>query len=127
MAAGIRECMDSVIMITPATADPIVIGSSALANYRNRAAPGERSLLAESTPPAPRNSGAGDNDAFPRQEPPVTPPVDEERYGAASMFAAAVIAGNLPPMPTTMEELIMRIGSAPIPPESEARLKDLLA
>ena len=119
--------MDSVVMITAATVDPIVIGSSALANYRNRPTTGERSLLAESTPPAPRNSGADDKGAFPRQEPPVTPPVDEERHGAASMFAAAVIAGNLPPVPTTMEELIMRIGSAPIPPESEARLKDLLA
>ena len=119
--------MDSVVMITPATADPIVIGTSAAASYRNRPQMGERSLLPESAPPAPRSSRAGDNGTFPRQDPPPAPPLENDHYGAASMFAAAVIAGNLPPAPTTMEELIMRIGSIPIPPESEARLKDLLA
>lgn len=43
------------------------------------------------------------------------------------MFAAAVIAGALPPTPQSMDELIRRIGSSEIPPESEARLKDILA
>lgn len=43
------------------------------------------------------------------------------------MFAAAVIAGAMPPAPTTIEEVIMRIGSIPLPPESEARLKDMIA
>lgn len=114
-------------MITAATADPVQISSSALASFRTRPGAGERSLLPESTPPAPRNAGAGDNGTFPRQEPPAQPAPEEQNSVAASMFAAAVIAGALPPVPTTMEELIMRIGAIPIPPESEARLKDLLA
>lgn len=124
--AGIRECMDSV-MITATTADPGQLASSALASYRPRTTPGERSMLPESTPPVPQNPGAGDNGTFPQQQPPAQPPLEAERYGAASMFAAAVIAGKMPPVPTTIEELVMRIGSIPLPPESEARLKDLLA
>lgn len=113
-------------MITAVTADPIIT-SSALAGYRTRTTTGERSLLPDSPPPAPKGSSSSDSDAFPRQDKPAQPLPEQDRYGAASMFAAAVIAGNLPPVPTTMEELILRIGSIPIPPESEARLKDLLA
>ena len=107
-------------MITAVTADPIV-SSSLLAGYRNRPSIGERSLSPESPPPATKSSSAGDNGTFPQPEP------QPERPDAGSMFAAAVIAGALPPVPTTMEELILRIGAIPIPPESEARLKDLLA
>ena len=107
-------------MITAVTADPIV-SSSLVAGYRNRPTTGERTLLPESPPPAPKNSSASDNGTFPQPDP------QPARPDAGSMFAAAVIAGALPPVPTTMEELIMRIGSIPIPPESQARLKDLLA
>ena len=114
-------------MITAVTADPVVIGSSAMASYRHRPNMGERGLLPDHTPPAPKNSSASDNGAFPRQDQPATPAPEQQNSVAASMFAAAVIAGALPPVPTTMEELIMRIGAIPIPPESEARLKDLLA
>lgn len=116
-------------MITAITADPLSIGSIGLSDYRSRPAAGERSILPDSTPPAPKNSGASDNGTFPQQQPqPEPPPLpQEERYGAASMFAAAVIAGAMPPAPTTIEEVIMRIGSIPLPPESEARLKDLIA
>ena len=113
-------------MITAVAADPI-ISSSGLAGYRTRPTFGERSLLPDSPPPPPKNSSASDNGAFPRQESPVEPQAEQDRADAGSMFAAAVIAGALPPVPTTMEELIKRIGSIPIPPESEARLKDLLA
>ena len=124
-------------MITAITADPLSTSSIGLSSYRMKPLDGERSVLPDSTPPAPKNSSASDNGtfprgdsaAFPRQEPPaeLAPQPDHERYGAASMFAAAVIAGAMPPAPTTIEEVIMRIGSIPLPPESEARLKDLLA
>ena len=117
-------------MITAAVAtDPIAASSSASANYRARQqVPGERTLLPQSTPPVPSNTTASDNGSFPRPAPQIPQPAPEpERYGAASMFAAAVIAGNMPPVPTTMEELVMRIGSIPLPPEAEARLKDLIA
>lgn len=116
-------------MITAVAADPVQMASNALAGLRARPISGERSLLPESTPPVPQNSGANENGTFSEQKPPVQQPAaaEPERYGVASMFAAAVIAGTLPPAPTTIEELVMRIGSIPIPPESEARLKDLLA
>ena len=114
-------------MITAVTADPILVSSGAAASYRPRPVVGEHSLLPDSTPPAPENPSSSEQGSFPRKEAPPAPPPEQERYGAASMFAAAVIAGNLPPVPTTIEELVMRIGSIPIPPESEARLKDLLA
>lgn len=117
-------------MISAITADPLSTSSIGLSDYRNRPASGERSMLPDSTPPAPKNSSASDNGTFPRQPPAEQQPQPQpegERYGAASMFAAAVIAGAMPPAPTTVEEVIMRIGSIPLPPESEARLKDLIA
>lgn len=117
-------------MITAITADPLSTSSIGLSDYRSRFASGERSLLPESTPPAPKNSSASDNGTFPRQPQPDQPPQPQPQpdpYGAASMFAAAVIAGAMPPAPTSVEEVIMRIGSIPLPPESEARLKDLIA
>jgi len=114
-------------MITAITADPLAIGSAGISNYRGRPVLGERSVLPGSALPAPKNSSAGDNGTFPHKDPPAQPDPEQERYGAASMFAAAVIAGAMPPAPKTIEEVIMRIGLIPIPPEAEARLKDLLA
>lgn len=114
-------------MITAITADPLSTGSVGLHSYRAKPISGERSMLPDSTPPAPKNSTASDQGSFPRQDPPTEPAPEPERYGAASMFAAAVIAGAMPPAPTTIEEVIMRIGSIPLPPESEARLKDMIA
>lgn len=114
-------------MITAITADPLSTGSVGLPNYRIKPVDGERSVLPDSTPPAPKNSSSSDNGKFPRREPPAEPAPEPDHYGAASMFAAAVIAGAMPPAPTTIEEVIMRIGSIPLPPETEARLKDLIA
>jgi hypothetical protein len=114
-------------MITAITADPLSTGSVGLSNYRTRPVEGERSVLPDSTPPAPKNSTSSDSGQFPRKDPPAEPAPEPEHFGAASMFAAAVIAGKMPPVPTTIEELIMRIGSIPLPPESEARLRDLIA
>jgi hypothetical protein len=114
-------------MITAVTADPLILASGSYANLRSRPTTGEQSLLPESPVPASRSGTSSENGSFPEREPSGRPPAEEKKYGAASMFAAAVIAGRLPPAPTTMEELIKRIGSVPLPPEAEARIKDLLA
>ena len=117
-------------MISAVATDPIAVSPTAAANYRPRHVEGERALLPQSAPPVPRNSTASENGGFPRpapQEPAPRPAPEVDHYGAASMFAASVIAGNMPPVPTTLEELVMRIGSIPLPPEAEARLKDLIA
>ena len=115
-------------MITAITAEPLSTSSVGLSDYRNRFASGERAMLPDSTPPAPKNSGASEHGRFSQEERKPTPPAPEPpRKDQSSMFAAAVIAGALSPRPQTMEELILRIGTSTIPEESEARLKDLLA
>lgn len=114
-------------MITPIVAEPLSTGSIGLSDYRNRLASGERSLLPDSTPPAPKSSGPGEHGQFPNGDRKDAPAPQEPNRDRTSMFVAAVIAGALSPKPQTMEELIKRIGASPIPVESEARLKDLLA
>jgi hypothetical protein len=53
----------------------------------------------------------------PRNTPAPSPPPGEA-------FAAAVIAGQLPPVPVTPEQLMQRLGSAWQPPASPLRLMD---
>lgn len=53
------------------------------------------------------------------------PPVLPSPPGEA--FAAAVIAGQLPPMPVTQEQLKQRLGAAWQPPTSALRLMDRVA
>lgn len=98
-----------------------------MADYRNRAEKGERPLLSDSTPAAPKDAGANNNGGTQRQTHPQSASADAPARDSSSMFAAAVIAGALPPTPQTMEQLMLRIGISPIPEESQARLKDLLA
>ncbi|KKB84846.1 hypothetical protein VW29_08380 [Devosia limi DSM 17137] len=107
--------------------DPVSPGNANMGDLRSRHQTGDRALLPDSAPPAPSSPETGDN--FPKrdgsrqeQERPAPPPPAP----AGSMFAAAVIAGNLPPRPETLDELFLRIGNAPIPPESELRLRDLV-
>lgn len=109
-------------MVSAIAPEPVHAGNTNLADTRYRPVVSERRVLADSAPATPKNPGANDNGEFPqrRQAPP------QERKDNSSMFAAAVIAGALPPTPQTMEELILRIGTSPIPQESEARLKDIL-
>jgi hypothetical protein len=113
-------------MISAIATDQPVAASSAI-EYRHRVLPGERSVLPDSTPPAPANSQARNNSSFDRDERRTPAQPEAPAQESASMFAAAVISGALPPVPQTMEQLIQRIGLSPIPEESQARLKDLLA
>ncbi|WIY51648.1 hypothetical protein O9Z70_09110 [Devosia sp. YIM 151766] len=105
---------------------PVSAGAANLQEYRNRSATGERTILPDSTARAkagaqPRNEQRQRD----RHQDAATPP-PPTRSGS-SKFAAAVIAGALPPTPKSMEELIRRIGASEIPSESEARLKDIMA
>lgn len=109
-------------MVARIAPDPIVVSTQSLTDFRSRQVTGERSLLQDSTPTAPRNADTGSRFPEPQAEPsePVTPPLPP-----GAMFAAAVIAGALSPRPMTLEEVYARIGSAWIPPESELQLRDL--
>lgn len=113
-------------MITAITPDLPTSGAN-LGDYRARPALGERSMLPDSVPAAPRSHRPGENRHFGDDKKRSAPEPDLPQKDQSSMFAAAVIAGALPPTPQTMEELIMRIGSSPIPAESQARLRDILA
>jgi hypothetical protein len=57
---------------------------------------------------------------------PVADPVPQEPVlPPGAMFAAAVVAGALPPYPESPEELLLRVGGqAWSPPDSELRLRD---
>lgn len=112
-----------------AALDPVSPGAAGMMEHRYRPATGERSVLPEGPK---RNADASRPHADPRHA-----AQQHGRQGAdtpalpaksgASHFAAAVIAGALPPTPQSMAELIRRIGASEIPEESQARLKDLLA
>jgi hypothetical protein len=114
-------------MITAITPEPAVSGTYSTGDYRFRSAMGERTVLADSAPPASKNSNASGDGKFPEGDRQAPPQPEPPRRDSSSMFAAAVIAGALSPTPKTMEELMLRIGTSTIPEESEARLKDLLA
>lgn len=113
-------------MVTAIAPEPISAGHTNVSDYRHRPASGERALLPQSAPALPRNAKTGEDraarDERSRDNEPEAPSRD-----SSAIFAAAVIAGALPPRPQTLSELFQRIGSATIPPESQARLKDLTA
>lgn len=114
-------------MVVNLAIEPVSPGSANLTEYRYRPAMGERTVLQDSTQKAPPSARPGDRErSFEKQAPAEQPPAEAERDRTAD-FAAAVIAGAMRPTPQSMEELLRRIGSAEIPQESQARLKDLLA
>jgi hypothetical protein len=115
-------------MISAITAELPLPGGAYMTDYRYRQPAGERPLLVDSTP-------AVKTSERPHLERKPLPPENAQqdaspepaRMDTSSMFAAAVIAGALPPVPQTMEQLILRIGVSTIPEEYEARIKDLIA
>ena len=116
-------------MVANLTVEPVSPGSTNLGEYRYRPAMGERTLLQDSTQKSPTSAKPGDREGklpFQRDQQRQERAAEPERDRTAD-FAAAVIAGALPPTPQSMEELIRRIGTAEIPQESQARLRDLLA
>lgn len=113
-------------MVTALAIEPVSSGTTNLQDYRHRPAMGERTLLPDGaaraqSSPQPRNEQRQQDR---RQE---AGPAPQSPRSGSSMFAAAVIAGSMPPTPQSMDELIRRIGISEIPPESEARLRDILA
>ncbi len=105
-------------MVARIASDPILVSTQSLTDLRSRQVTGERTLVQDSTPAAPKNADTGERFPDPEQQqaqperhepaPPLLPP--------GAMFAAAVIAGRLSPRPQTLEEVYVRIGSSWIPP-----------
>ena len=115
-------------MVLNLAVEPVSSGASQMSDFRYRPAMGERTVLPEGPQKPSGNAKPGDRESLPFGKKARTEdrPVEPERNRTAD-FAAAVIAGALSPTPQSMEELLRRIGSAEIPQESQARLKDLLA
>ena len=114
-------------MVYNLAVEPVSSGATQLTDYRYRPAMGERTILPEGPQKSPSNAKPGDRDrSFEKRAPAEQQPAEAERDRTAD-FAAAVIAGAMRPTPQSMEELLRRIGSAEIPEESQARLKDLIA
>lgn len=116
-------------MSTIIALEPVSPGHTGLSDYRYRSGAGERTVLPQglqqspdANQPGPDREDSTDNQQSPDRD--SNPPPTRSR---SADFAAAVIAGALPPTPTSMNELIRRIGTSEIPEESQARLKDLLA
>ena len=103
------------------------IAASAAIEYRPRPLTGERSILPDSAPPAPSTPRSYDDTQFAGgdQKAPAQPEPPAKQ--SSSSFAAAVLSGALSPAPQTMSQLFRRIGTSPIPEDSQARLKDLTA
>ncbi|MBJ3783908.1 hypothetical protein [Devosia sediminis] len=115
-------------MVLNLAVEPVSSGATQTADYRYRPAMGERTVLPEGPQKSAAGAKPGDRESLPFNKKPKADeqPPEPERNRTAD-FAAAVIAGALSPTPRSMEELLRRIGSAEIPQESQARLKDLLA
>ena len=115
-------------MVVSLAVEPVSSGVAHQTDYRYRPAMGERTVLPDSAQKSASSSKPGDRESLPfkKSSDEDTKPVEVER-NRSSDFAAAVIAGAMRPTPQSMEELLRRIGSAEIPEESQARLKDLLA
>jgi hypothetical protein len=114
-------------MISPIAPEPTLAANAHMADHRQRAAPQARPMLHGSAQKPPGGGSAHNDHPFtPDERQPPAAPESAPRDNSA-IFAAAVIAGALPPTPRNMAELVLRIGISTIPAESEARLKDLLA
>lgn len=113
-------------MITPVMPSAALSGTINLTDMRQRPPAGERPMLPDSAPTAPKTPTASNNGQFPEHDAQAGQSSLPDR-DRTSTFAAAVISGALSPTPQTMEQLIIRIGASIIPEESQARLKDLMA
>ena len=100
-------------------------GVTVIAEHRQRREPeprhpGETDRREETRDAADERHGGREQ---PNQPPPV---VDEETVPAETLFAAALIANELPHAMISPQELKLRAGHGWLPPDSPLRLKDKL-
>jgi len=88
-------------------AEPILAGA-ATADTRPRLAPGQATILPDSTTPARRAGLASDNRSRERQR--RNAPPAEPELPAGAMFAAAIAAETMPQHPEPHEEQLRRLG-----------------
>lgn len=99
--------------------EPINTGLGAVGDYRSRSLLGDShaaSDLPDAPPPPPPQ------DTLAQMLPHL--PAPPRAPGAA--FAAALLAGQLPPKPTSEREIMLRLGSANLPARGSLALHDRL-
>ncbi len=96
--------------------EPISTGLGAVGDYRSRSLLGDTHTPPEQQdpPPAP----------LPRPQAQILPPLPTPPAPPGSAFAAALLAGQLPPKPTSEREIILRLGSAELPAQGSLALHD---
>ena len=98
--------------------EPINTGLGAVADYRSRTLLGDSQMGSDqpdTPPPPPQNTLAQ-----------LLPPLPAPPHPPGSAFAAALLAGQLPPKPTSDREIILRLGSADLPAQGSLALHDRL-
>ena len=97
--------------------EPISTGLGAVADYRSRTLLGDSNTAPDQPdtppPPPPQNTLAQ-----------LLPPLPAPPPPPGSAFAAALLAGQLPPKPTSDREIILRLGSADLPAQGSLALHD---
>lgn len=106
--------------------EPIAMGTAVIGDYRPRANASARPVAVDRTPPQDieRKPLADDASAAETRLASTDAVAPEPALPPGAMFAAAVVAGALPPVPETPQQLLLRIGQSWLPPESELRLRD---
>jgi hypothetical protein len=101
---------------------PISTDVATVGDYRSRALLGDRR-----NPPDDKPGHQQDDEPALAPETPssVVQPTPGDAAGTA--FAAAVVAGGLPPKAQTAQEIYLRAGKAWSPPDSELHLTDRIA
>lgn len=98
--------------------EPINTGLGAVADFRSRTLLGNThsgSDQPDAPPPPPQQTLAQ-----------ILPPLPTPPRPPGSAFAAALLAGQLPPKPTSEREIILRLGSADLPAQGSLALHDRL-
>lgn len=106
-------------MITPVGLQPVIPRNSTF--QRNRHPAAQLPELHKDAHPNPDLPNSGDEAPVPDAAP------SEPEQHSSPTFTTALIANAYPAGSPHSEDIIRRLGTAPTPPESEARLKDLLA
>jgi hypothetical protein len=104
--------------------EPVNTAISTAADFRPRTALGDQQMIA---PGATGGGAPSTKEQSEAQQPRLAetlPPLPAPPDPPGTMFAAAVMAGALPPKPETPEEILLRLGSSWSPPDSVLRLAD---
>jgi hypothetical protein len=104
--------------------EPVNTAISTTADFRPRSALGDQQTIPRSVSGNETLAASQYGQTQESRHGDVLPPLPAPPDPPGTMFAAAVMAGALPPKPETPEELFLRLGGSWSPPDSDLRLAD---